>query len=181
MRFTLAVLALGLISAQTVKRELPKRQPFVYGADGMPKCQDAECRYWRAQAAEAQWMLEGSYPNIYPVWQTGWRFEDIKAYDATHELTGEELTKLIYALPNIKTVKVQVPGRGEVRKFDIQTLAYPQYAKDYMLTQEEWRGLQSFCRLQLDLTGPNGANSEVIEHWQKIVKGEVPFGLRVNR
>jgi hypothetical protein len=104
--------------------------------------------------------------------------------DTKKRLTADEITKILVNQPNIE---ISSFGIGEEESlFDIDRLAYPQYANRYELTQKEWHALQAFCqdglheeRLSQMATGQSMAADEVINHWKSIVAGTPPFGLKV--
>lgn len=66
-----------------------------------------------------------------------------------------------------------------MRLVDYDNMLYPQYEKNFdkIIDPEHWEALQKEAKTQLETE--TNAHPAVIEHWQKIVNGEIPFGYRV--
>lgn len=62
---------------------------------------------------------------------------------------------------------------------DYDNMLYPQYEEkfDKVISQTTWKAIQEAAKKNLDTC--DGASYGVIQHWRKIVNGEVPFGYRV--
>lgn len=103
-------------------------------------------------------------------------FEDIFVIETVsrRQLTVNEVMELLDRQPNVKSVSIRAPKRPT---FSLDTLAYPQYEKDYQLTQDEWKALQLFCKKRLEDNAV--AADSVIAHWKSIASGVPPFGLKV--
>lgn len=131
----------------------------VFGLCGSLKSQTVECSPTPAP--------KGFESRIY--------FADMEVIETVsrRKLTASEVMGLLDKLPNVKTVTLWL---DPPRPFSLETLAYPQYASRYTLTQAEWRELQAFCCVQLR---DHSAIQEVIDHWKSIVAGTPPFGLHV--
>lgn len=107
--------------------------------------------------------------------QGGLYFTDIEVTETItrRKMTISEVMDLLDRQPNVKSVLLHTDPR---RPFSIETLAYPQCADRYALTEGEWRDLQAYCREKL--RNPIAVDG-VIAHWRSIVNGKPPFGLRV--
>jgi hypothetical protein len=68
--------------------------------------------------------------------------------------------------------------RGPQRLLTFNKMLYPQYDKEFQktITTETWKYLQEQAREKLS---EGGACRKVIEHWESIVAGNVPFGYTV--
>lgn len=68
-----------------------------------------------------------------------------------------------------------------LRLVDFDKMLYPQY--DYLfektISESTWIALQEQARLNLEEKGIR--NSSVVDHWQSIVDGKVPFGYKVSK
>ena len=66
-----------------------------------------------------------------------------------------------------------------VRIVKYENMLYPQYRENFdkTISQETWKYLQEEARKNLEEN--SSANPRVIEHWQSIVDGKVPFGYEV--
>lgn len=66
---------------------------------------------------------------------------------------------------------------------DMDNLLYPQYEYKFRTIDEKtWRALQKEVRKKISESKEaheNSAHPAVMEHWQSIAAGKVPFGLRV--
>lgn len=72
------------------------------------------------------------------------------------------------------------PG-APARILDYQNMLFPQSAVDFTtITAETWEYLQNTAKEKLEQhTEEDGIHPDVIEHWQSIVSGNIPFGLRL--
>lgn len=60
-------------------------------------------------------------------------------------------------------------------------MLYPQYKENFqkIISQDRWGDLQKQAKIELE-EHPD-AHPEVIKHWKRIIKGEVPFGYKVKK
>lgn len=67
---------------------------------------------------------------------------------------------------------------GPARLLEYKKLLYPQYAESFQTVRPStWAWVQTEAQRLLQASGP--VHSEVRQHWEAIVAGTVPFGLRV--
>jgi len=68
-----------------------------------------------------------------------------------------------------------------LRLINYDDMLYPQYERDFdkVIDKELWKMLQEKAKEKLEKV-PD-AHPKVIEHWQSIVDGEIPFGYKVRR
>lgn len=67
---------------------------------------------------------------------------------------------------------------GPMRLVDYKDLLFPQYADKFgAISHDIWNDVQAKAREKLQ--SADGAHERVIAHWQSIVDGVVPFGLRI--
>jgi len=66
-----------------------------------------------------------------------------------------------------------------VRIVQYDNMLYPQYREEFnkTISQETWEYLQKEARKNLEKN--TSARPRVIEHWQSVVDGKVPFGYEV--
>lgn len=66
-----------------------------------------------------------------------------------------------------------------VRIVQYDNMLYPQYHEhfDKIISQETWKYLQEEARKNLEEN--TSANPRVIQHWQSVVNGKVPFGYEI--
>lgn len=74
------------------------------------------------------------------------------------------------------------PGLGKIstRLVNYDDLLYPQMADKFTtISKETWQGVQAAATTNLADDDRQYTSSAVIAHWQSIVDGVIPFGLRV--
>ncbi len=71
---------------------------------------------------------------------------------------------------------------GAMRLLQFSDMLYPQHNEKFqkVLPEESFVWLQGEARKKLEESG-NSANLNVVNHWQSIVNGEVPFGWTVDQ
>lgn len=73
-----------------------------------------------------------------------------------------------------------------LRIVDYDKMLYPQYEEDFdkVISSDTWKALQEQAKISLDRYHNDKnftAHPHVVEHWESIVNGNVPFGYRVER
>lgn len=73
----------------------------------------------------------------------------------------------------------KVDNKCGLRLIDYDDMLYPQYEEkmDKTISKANWEVLQKEAKKKLETV--KEAHPKVIEHWQSIVEGNVPFGYKV--
>lgn len=70
-------------------------------------------------------------------------------------------------------------GNGPKRMLEYEHLLYPQYEEQFTsISPDTWNWVQEKAKTNLKEMPP-GASGKVLNHWQDIANGKVPFGFTV--
>lgn len=90
-------------------------------------------------------------------------------------ITGFQASFIVWELVR----KFMHESKVGMKLVDYEDMLYPQYEKKFekTISRETWALIKYQAKINLQ-ESPN-ANPKVIEHWQSIVDGNVPFGYEV--
>lgn len=77
-----------------------------------------------------------------------------------------------------------INNKTSLRIIDYDKMLYPQYEsffKDRTICQSTWEALQNEAKRRLDEIDKGLTSDRVIEHWNNIVNGVVPFGFKIKK
>lgn len=94
-------------------------------------------------------------------------------------ITGFQAGLLGWLLTD-KFLNHPMPG-SPMRLIKFSDMLFPQHKKDFAkyITPKQWKWVQQETRKLMRETRRGRVHTKVMEHWQSILSGKVPFGYRV--